>query len=352
MNRLIKRIIFVFLSLSLLILLIWKADLKTGMMNNTGTWTVGVMVLEEGEDEFDIVDKLNSNLFFKIPTKSANTGDSIYFLADPFLYRHKDTTYLFVETASYERSREGKGAYICTYRISDDLKEIEYLGIALKEPFHLSYPQVIEVGKEIFLIPETQGGDSSFVYRSKSFPLEWEKSDYLLPQQIKDPTLVPKDKISGDFYYTKDGLLLRRSYIYENDNFKIGEREYVKTGTAFRPGGSPFYADGKHYLPIQDNSHGYGTNLSIRELTQSGELKKGSVEYLLTPSSNNPEFEAGMHHISSIQIDGKKIVAFDGINLLSDKRSLNFKFLIKYNYLNIWDWIFGSNLEPWYPFNE
>jgi hypothetical protein len=318
------------------------------MMSNPGTWTVGLMVLQEGEDEFDVYDKVNAGKFITIPTETVITEDSVSFLADPFLYRYKDTTYLFVETKPFGK----KGAYICAFRITDDMKSFTYLGIALKEPFHLSYPQVIEVGNEIFLIPETQGGDSSFVYKSVNFPLEWEKSDFLLPQRIKDPTLVAKDKVSGELFYTKDGKLWKRKYGFDGNKFNLDEQEYVKTGTAFRPGGSPFYVDGKLFLPIQDTSNGYGTNLAVFELKENGELEKAPVKYLLKPNKSIPEFAAGMHHISSIQLNKEKLVAFDGHFLVSEEKGFNPKFFVKYNYLNIWDWIFGSNLEPWYPFNE
>jgi hypothetical protein len=349
MKKLIRLLTYVLLSIGLFAILLWKVDLKTGMMSDAaGEWTVGLMILQNEENEFDITDKLSSNDFITIPTSSAVTGDSIYFLADPFLFRNNDTTYVFVETQPFGKS----GAYICAYRISDDLGEIVYLGVALKERFHLSYPQVIEVGKEIFLIPETQGGDSSFVYKSKNFPLEWQKSGYLLSSRIKDPTLVPKDENSGNLFYAENGLLLKSTYKYDGNDIRVEDRKYVKTGTAFRPGGSPFYVNGKLYLPIQDNSDGYGTNLVAGELNPENGLIQKYFQYLLKPNKFILPFGAGMHHISSIQLEGKKIVAFDGRYLVSEKKDFNLKFFLKYNYLNIWDSIFGSSLEPWYPFNE
>jgi hypothetical protein len=174
----------------------------------------------------------------------------------------------------------------------------------------------------------------------------------LLPQKIKDPTLVPKDNLNGDLYYAENGLLLKRNYSFDGNKFNLGEQEYVKTGTAFRPGGSPFYLNSKLFLPIQDNSNGYGTNLIAGELMESGGIVSGSSKYLLKPNMKLPEFAAGMHHISFSNLGSKKIVAFDGRSLVSESKSFNFKFFFKYNYLSIWDGVFGSNVKPFYPFNE
>lgn len=348
MKILNKRVSFLVLFSLIFIILLFGVDLKTGMMSDAaGEWTVGIINLEEDEDEFDVFGLLGERDFLKIPNNSAVTGDSMYFLADPFLFRNQDTTYLFVEAQPFGKS----GAYICAYRISDDLQDFKYLGIALKEDFHLSYPHVLKVQNEIFMIPESQGGDSSFVYRSVNFPLEWEKFSFLLPERIKDPTLVPTDDSNGSLFYTRKGLLLSRNYEFKNNKFHLGDELYIKTGTAFRPGGSPFNLNGSVFLPIQDNSNGYGTNLMAIEIF-NGEVQSSKTNYLLKPHKEIYEFSAGMHHMSSIEIDGKKTVAIDGRFLVSDNSGFNIKFFIKYNYLNIWDHFFGSKLEPWYPFGE
>ena len=69
--------------------------------------------------------------------------------------------------------------------------KFNFLGLALDEDFHLSYPQVFKYKNEIYMLPETQGAGKVIVYKSVDFPLKWEKHKELLDyDNIKDPTLL------------------------------------------------------------------------------------------------------------------------------------------------------------------
>lgn len=91
------------------------------------------------------------------------------YVADPFLVRQADGWYLFFEVL---RADTGRGE-IAVAR-SHDLKRWSYLGVALTDDVHLSYPHVFVHDGTPYLIPETHEAHEVRLYRASSFPLRWE----------------------------------------------------------------------------------------------------------------------------------------------------------------------------------
>ena len=114
------------------------------------------------------------------------------FCADPFLFRHKEENYVFFETMT----REGKGVLGCSKEV--DGKWI-WQGIALEEPWHLSYPQVFDYDGRIYMIPESsrRGGGDVRLYEAVDFPLQWKMVSVLINRSFADSTLLMAD---GRFY--------------------------------------------------------------------------------------------------------------------------------------------------------
>jgi hypothetical protein len=96
------------------------------------------------------------------------------FLADPFVLEHDGRKVCFVEEFSY-RSKKG---VISAYELSGD--NAHRLGVVLEEPFHLSYPFLLTVGDEVYMVPESHEAGEIRVYRCSSFPTQWEYSHTIL----------------------------------------------------------------------------------------------------------------------------------------------------------------------------
>lgn len=90
------------------------------------------------------------------------------FWADPFLYSHGGKTYCFVE----DFVRKANKAHITALEIAGT-KVIEH-GVALEEPFHLSFPFLFRYKGELFMCPECFGSGQIRIYRCTGFPLQWE----------------------------------------------------------------------------------------------------------------------------------------------------------------------------------
>ena len=70
----------------------------------------------------------------------------------------------------------------------------EYLGIALEDDFHLSYPFVFECDGDLFMCPETHARKDIRLYRCREFPLKWELEIILMNNvDAADTSIFKKD---------------------------------------------------------------------------------------------------------------------------------------------------------------
>jgi hypothetical protein len=89
------------------------------------------------------------------------------YLADPFVVTRNGSSVCFVEDYDCSTSK----ARITALRLGPN--QYEELGVALAEPFHLSYPYVFEVGDDLYMCPETQEAGDIRLYKCIEFPLRW-----------------------------------------------------------------------------------------------------------------------------------------------------------------------------------
>ncbi|GAA4286961.1 glucosamine inositolphosphorylceramide transferase family protein [Georgenia daeguensis] len=91
-----------------------------------------------------------------------------HFYADPFVVARDGRHYLFTE--DYQRG-VGRGR-IFVHEIAEGRSR--EVGVALAEPFHLSFPYLFEHAGELYLVPESAKDRSIRIYRCTRFPLGWE----------------------------------------------------------------------------------------------------------------------------------------------------------------------------------
>jgi hypothetical protein len=316
-------------------------EFVTGFQRQGGGWTVALMKIKNDSNFMKSVNtKLSHEDFLFIPNNSTEYGDSIEFNADPFVFENNGVMYLFVETKP-----NGKRAHLSVYLLDSSHLRFHYLGVALKEPFHLSYPALYNIDGVIMLIPEMQRSGESWAYVADSFPFKWRKKYKISDQAIKDPTLLNSMCNKGYLYYSKKNVLSRRSFSFDSSiGFDIGREYFVKTGTTSRPGGAPFVFKRDTLLFFQNNRKGYGSGLV------SYNVRSKEEKHFLSAQTKIPAFSAGMHHFSSIGIGDSLLVAMDGNFLVCDKERFSFNTFIKLNYLQIWSFWLPS-IKPVYPFN-
>ena len=89
------------------------------------------------------------------------------FWADPFLRVHAGRIYCFVEDYVYATNR----AHISVLEITQ--ADVKCLGVALREPFHLSFPFLFEYAGRLYMCPETSESNQIRIYKCDEFPLRW-----------------------------------------------------------------------------------------------------------------------------------------------------------------------------------
>ena len=97
-----------------------------------------------------------------------------HFLADPFVISTEDGAYCFVEDYDYAIAK----ACIAVYRL--DGKTPERLGVAISEPFHLSFPYLFQFESKLYMCPETSENRDIRIYECVKFPLEWRLKKVLM----------------------------------------------------------------------------------------------------------------------------------------------------------------------------
>jgi hypothetical protein len=263
-------------------------------------WSVGVGRLREPGDDIQPDTVIGYDLMKK--------EYSIDYIADPFLIKHSDTYYLFVEAAVNDFGK------IAVFE-SSDLAYWKYKGIVLEEPEHMSYPQVFKIGDEYYMLPETKDAGRVSLYRSKDFPYNWEKVRDLISYGLLDVTVIfHHEKV---YLFGVTGKYELHCFFSDNllsGDFKEHPLSPLGKGEKMRPAGTPFVKNGRIIMPVQSRKKGYGYSvwsLIICELnTEIIRYRKG--RRLLGPDNRSRYFKHGVHHLCLLKDKDRYVYAIDG----------------------------------------
>lgn len=110
------------------------------------------------------------------------------FNADPFVIEKDNKNFCFVECFNYSE----KKAKINVYELSE--KGYVFLGTALEESFHLSFPYIFEFNNEIYMVPESSKNRDIRLYKCQNFPLDWKLQEVLIDNiDAADSMIFQKD---------------------------------------------------------------------------------------------------------------------------------------------------------------
>lgn len=199
--------------------------------------------------------------------------------ADPFLFEQGSTVYVFSEMFDYI-TRKGSIGYS---RLENN--HWSSWKVVIDESFHMSYPNVFQVGQEIFMVPETSADNSLRLYRAASFPDQWEIVK-ILAQDVKwvDTTFwceqgrlfaITRDISNWD---EQQDLLLEL-----NDQFDILSITSIQetTPSMSRPGGNFFVSHGTPFRVTQDCSTHYGGALFFSQFDCANLAAQGMASPVL-----------------------------------------------------------------------
>lgn len=190
------------------------------------------------------------------------------FFADPFPVVWKGREAIFVEDLDH---RLGKGT-ISAIELKDATPGAPMT--VLEEPWHLSYPFLIEEAGHLYMLPEASLSGNVTLYRCLDFPSRWERCATLLSGvEVADATIFRHGGRYWMFAVTREG---RGGY---SDTLRIwhapglfgpweehGLRPVSIDAASARPAGGVASRRGALWRPFQDCADGYGTALGIARI--------------------------------------------------------------------------------------
>ena len=191
------------------------------------------------------------------------------FWADPCVIQVAERYYVFIEEYLYAT---GKGHV--------SVIELDRKGVVngptkvLERDYHLSYPFVFEWNNEYYMVPESAANKTIELYRSTSFPFEWQLEKVLMTDiRAADATLAEIDGTWWMFASIAEHSIPDELFLFFADTplgpWTAHPRNPVKSDVrGSRPAGKLFDWNGSVYRPAQDSSGRYGYAMSINRITK------------------------------------------------------------------------------------
>lgn len=183
-----------------------------------------------------------------------------YWVADPFVFEYDGESYIFAEV--YDRLKI-KGSLGYSKYSNGNFDKWQ---IAIKEPFHLSFPNIFTHKGEVYIIPESGECNELYVYKAVGFPEKWEKVKVLLKGgNYADSVILHTEKQSLLFTYEIRENGENRLVAFDmGDDGKLKpyyEKAVSTDISSARPGGN-FFVHGADIVRVsQDCKNGYGNGL-------------------------------------------------------------------------------------------
>jgi hypothetical protein len=220
------------------------------------------------------------------------------YLADPSLFIRNGRKFVLCEQYLYRKNKGTIAAFEIVRGRAQNLK------VVVEEPFHLSYPQIIEHEGRLYCLPESAEARKVLAYEADEFPWSWKRPRVLIDDVAAvDSTLLYHDGMWWLFF--TDGERKRYNTAlhiwYSNNLFgewkphvlnpvKVDVRSARDAGPLFREGG-------RLYRPAQDCSRTYGGRLRINEILR---LSKTDYEETVAATIEPPrgKYNDGIHTLS------------------------------------------------------
>ncbi len=236
-----------------------SASLRLAARGRTEKWFVGVRpntgrsIADPGGDRFAGFREI------QVPRGSLE-------MADPFLLEHGGRTWLLFEDV---KAGGRKGRLACMeVSESGSCSEME---VFLERDSHLSYPCVVPVGGELFLIPESADTGRVDLYRFSAFPSRLELVSTLYDRV---PLVDTTPCRLGDrwYFFTTTTQPYMETLLFSSSRLdgpwtRHPASPISRSVRSCRSAGHLFWKGGRLFRPTQDCSVRYGYAITVNEVT-------------------------------------------------------------------------------------
>ncbi|MEL6368288.1 MAG: hypothetical protein AAFQ16_10060 [Pseudomonadota bacterium] len=197
--------------------------------------------------------------------------DRIY-RADPFIHVSGESRFLFFEEYCDRR----KLGHLSRVSLDANGRPDGGTRMILQRPYHLSYPQILDVSGEYYMLPETSANQTIELYKATAFPDEWTLHSVLMQDiDASDATLLRRDGLWWMFANVKSHPAVSSQdecFLYFAEDL-VGPWQahplnpVVSDCRTSRPGGAMIEKNGRLIRPTQDCTYRYGYGLNFMEVT-------------------------------------------------------------------------------------
>lgn len=279
-------------------------------------WSVGYAITHSPWE-------IDENNICKINKNDLGVHPVPQLMADPFVVKDDGSLYIFYE--EFLGRKCSRDATIAVLSSVDNGETWKREGVALDEPFHLSFPNVFKYKNNWYLIPEAGNSMTLRLYIATAFPLKWElKKIFFEGERITDPA-VWVDETNDIVYILFLGKGLELWYSTDGmTTFHKHPLSPIRTKINLRPAGTIKELGGNLYYFIQQAENGnYGTGVyayQVDTISQT-EFKDHILQETPILYMNGTDWmEKGMHQLDFISLsDSTYFVVVDGIGVQNQK---------------------------------
>lgn len=215
-----------------------------------------------------------------------------HFYADPFPISRQGRDYLFFEDLDH---KTGKG--VISFTMFDEDRRPGPVEVVIEEPWHLSYPHLIAMDGQIWMLPEASLSGNITLYRATEFPRKWEPQAVLVSGvEAADATIVAHDGRLWMFAVVRDGIggYSDTLAIWVADRLlgpwsPLSGNPVLIDDRSARPAGNFVKQNGVLMRPVQDCRAGYGVALGLARIDRlDAEGFEQVVETSLAPGPHWP----------------------------------------------------------------
>lgn len=216
------------------------------------------------------------------------------YYADPFLADHDGEPWVFFE--DYDLASE-------VGKISASPLRSFQPHPALKLPWHLSYPFMLESEGELFCVPEQHQANKVSLYRCLSFPDRWVEEAVLLANFAGvDPTLIWDGERWWMWVGDQNREAKHNTFLFQSLHLTGPWMEHrlspaISRRNLARPAGKPWKQDGHWVRPVQNRERTYGGGMALFQVKTLN--PEDYVESEIERWEPNPAwpFPDGLHHV-------------------------------------------------------
>jgi hypothetical protein len=255
------------------------------------------------------------------------------FQADPFIIEKDDKLYVFYEAFSF---RNSKGTLRC--RVLDrELTEIDDVKLEGFDDLkcHLSFPFLVHIDDQLFMIPESSERKEVILFQSVEFPVRWKKVKVLISDtEVTDNVFLTINETCYLLSTTMDNEII----IHSAENI-YGQWQRISpalkvSNPHHRGAGAPYLVDNKMYFLTQEcTPETYGKSIYIKELvTLNDTVFDESLIEKINSSINHSDGVHTLNFSNNYIVYDTKINKFSFLSIL---KKISYKCMVRYRNYNL-----------------